>query len=224
MIIDHCEFPDDLCYDVQSDVWFRFSSEEKGGTAGITTILSFLAGKLQTIRLKTELGIASSRQMIGTIESGRYFGAVRSPVSGRISEYNLALIADPTLANRDPYGAGWFLRYETIDEADLGKLLRGKLAEEALRSRIKELKVRCFKQLPDDDMFSIGTECSTTLANLNQLLEKRPEGTVVHLVTDDPTAEIEMIRWADQTKNELLETRKEDTLFHFIVRKDEKMR
>jgi len=219
--VEYCDFPDDIYYDVRNDVWFRKSLDGKGGggTAGITSILSFLAGKLQKVTLRTELKELASGQMFATIESKKYFGPVRSPLGGKIGAFNTQLASDPLIASREPYESGWFVRYDSYSEEDLAKLLRGKEAEIALRMRIKELKVRCFAELPDDEMFSIGTECSTTLANLNQLLEKRPTGTVVHLVTDDPTSDIEMIRWSDQTKNDVLESRKEDNLFHFVVKK-----
>src|SRR2546427_129048 len=58
-----------------------------------------------------------------------------------------------------------------------------------------------------------------TLAKLDELLEKITIGNTVHLVSDDITADLEMIRWSDQTGQSLLETRKEGNLFHFIVKK-----
>jgi TusA-related sulfurtransferase len=42
---------------------------------------------------------------------------------------------------------------------------------------------------------------------------------VVHVVSDDPTADIEMERWADETGQEILKSRKEGNLIHFIVKK-----
>jgi TusA-related sulfurtransferase len=42
---------------------------------------------------------------------------------------------------------------------------------------------------------------------------------VIHIVSDDPTAYVEMVVWSDRTGHELVEWRKEDGLLHFIVRK-----
>ncbi|MHB8567708.1 MAG: sulfurtransferase TusA family protein [Nitrososphaerales archaeon] len=218
MKVDFCEFPDELYYDVRNDVWFR-ATQNGLGTFGISTILSFLAGKLQKFNLRQDQVEVKAGQTVATLESGKYFGPVKAPVSGRIVSFNEELPRNPTLANHDPYGSGWVAQFDSFNPGDLSSLLKGNLAEQAIRARIKELKIRCFKELPDDDMFFIGTECSTTLANLNQLLDKRPVGTVVHLVTDDPMSEIEMIRWSDQTKNYVLETRKEENLFHFVIKK-----
>ena len=44
-------------------------------------------------------------------------------------------------------------------------------------------------------------------------------GEVIHLVSDDPTADIEMLRWSEDKGQSLLETREEGNLFHFIVKK-----
>jgi TusA-related sulfurtransferase len=44
-------------------------------------------------------------------------------------------------------------------------------------------------------------------------------GNVVHVVSDDTSADLEMIRWSEERGQDLLESRKEGNLFHFIVRK-----
>jgi glycine cleavage system H protein len=217
--IDHCEFPDDIYLDVDNDVWLRISKDS--AKMGVTSILSFLAGKLTSVKFRKANGggLVTPQQTIATVESGKYFGPVRTPVSGKIARFNAELERDPGLINRSPYGEGWIAEFEMLNQDQLSALKRPTDARDAIQSRIRELKIRCFKALPDDEMFSIGSGCSTTLANLNQLLEKAPRGTVVHLVTDDPTADIEMIRWSDQTKNRVLETRREGNLYDFIIEK-----
>jgi glycine cleavage system H protein len=84
---------------------------------------------------------------------------------------------------------------------------------------IQKLRVRCFVAFPDHEMLEIGVECSATLAKPNELIEKIPAGEVIHLVSDDPTADIEMLRWSEEKAQSLLEIRKEGNLFHFIVKK-----
>ena len=44
-------------------------------------------------------------------------------------------------------------------------------------------------------------------------------GDVVHVVSDDTSADLEMIRWSEEKGQGLLEFRKEGNLFHFIVKK-----
>ena len=91
---------------------------------------------------------------------------------------------------------------------------------EALEKKIAKFHARCFKAFPDHEMYEIGTECSAVLVRLNELLTTASVGEVVHLVTDDPTSYVEMVRWTDQTGHEFVDWRQEGNLFHFIVRKN----
>jgi TusA-related sulfurtransferase len=84
---------------------------------------------------------------------------------------------------------------------------------------MEKLHVRCFAAFPDHQMFEIGVECAATLTKLGELISKIPQGEVVHLVSDDLSADFEMIRWSEETGQKLLETRREGNLFHFIVKK-----
>lgn len=218
MEVLYCDFPEDVYFDVEKDVWLKPISNDVA-RVGITTVLSFLAGHIQKIKLKTENSRVESGQSLATIESGKYFGAIRSPVSGKVMRFNCRIESEPRLANDQPYGEGWIVELEGFDQHDLSGLLKGKSAAKKLEARINELKIRCFKKMPDEQLVSVGVECSATLANLSEMLEKAPVGRVVHVVSDDPLAEIEMVRWSDQTGNELLETRVEGKLAHFLVEK-----
>src|SRR5205823_132875 len=90
---------------------------------------------------------------------------------------------------------------------------------ERFAKQIDSLRVRCFAAFPDHEMFEIGTECAAVLVKLNELLARVPIGDVVHLVTDDGTAPIEMVRWSDETGQPVIDERREGNLFHFLVRK-----
>jgi glycine cleavage system H protein len=45
------------------------------------------------------------------------------PLSGEISEVNEALRADPSLANSDPLGQGWFFKVLVSDMAEFDQLM-----------------------------------------------------------------------------------------------------
>jgi glycine cleavage system H protein len=215
--IDHCEFPDELYFDTENDAWL-FQLDKSKVRIGITSILLFLSGGVSKVKLKTELSHVTKGQAVATIESSTYFGAVRSPIEGEISRFNMDLAKDPRTLNESPYEQGWIAEISTKETLPLS-LLKGEDARLKLQARIKELRVKCLKELPDEKMVAVGTECSATLANLNELLTKKPEGYKVHLVTDEPGADIEMIRWSDQTKNEVVDFRQEEKLYHFLVKK-----
>ena len=88
-----------------------------------------------------------------------------------------------------------------------------------LTKQIAALHIRCFAAFPDYEMFEIGVECAAVLVKLNELLVEVPLGEIVHLVTDDPTSPIEMVRWSDETGQPVIDQRREGPLFHFLVRK-----
>lgn len=57
------------------------------------------------------------------VESVKAAADVKMPVSGEIVEVNEALRADPSLANSDPMGAGWFFKVKVSDPAQLEPLM-----------------------------------------------------------------------------------------------------
>jgi len=119
-----------------------------------------------------------------------------------------------------PYGEGWVARLRPSDfRTDRASLLRLPTDRDRFEKQIGSLRVRCFAAFPDHEMFEIGTECAAVLVKLNELLARVPVGDIVHLVTDDGTAPIEMVRWSDETGQPVIDDRREGNLFHFLVRK-----
>ncbi len=220
MKINHCDFPEDLLYDVENFVWCKANTEGGTITIGIINCLGHISGKLSNINLKP-IGIIVERgKSIGTIESPRYFGVVRSPVSGKIIEVNSSLSQLPELANKYPYSQGWFARLKVTKIGEqITNLKNIKGCSDEMAALIQRHHVICFDAFPDFELFEVGVECAATLAKLDELLEKIPVDSVVHLVSDDQTADLEMIRWSEQTGQSLLDTRREENLFHFMVKK-----
>jgi TusA-related sulfurtransferase len=151
---------------------------------------------------------------------------VRCPVKGEIVEVNNTLTNNPKTVNDFPYSEGWFvkIKIQNSDSSIDSELNRDclKFIDEC-RDEIKEimekLHVRCFSAFPDYEMFEIGVECAATLTKLDELIGKINLGNVVHVVSDDTSADLEMIRWSEERGQDLLESRKEGNLFHFIVKK-----
>ena len=219
MIIGTCKFADDVLYDPGSDTWVRLQ-EDGTATVGIDTILSWLGGPITSVSFKPKGSVVERGRSLGAIESPRHFDTVRSPITGRVVELNTGLTADPKVLNRDPYGRGWFARLEPLKKKEeIGTVKPPAVARDELQAKVSQLRIRCFAEYPDSEMYEIGTECSAVLVRLDDLLSKSPSGTVVHLVSDDPSSEVEMIRWSDRTRNEVLETRREGNLVHYVVKK-----
>lgn len=219
MQIDYCDFPEDALYDLDNRVWLRRLGG-KTAILGITSVHSALAGRIIKVNFKPLGTVLQRGQSVATIESVKYFGVVRTPLSGTLVETNPALIEQPKLANDSPYELGWFVKVETGFLAEEMKSLTDPAsAQESLRSQIIQLRVRCFKAYPDYEMWEIGVECAAVLVRLNELIERIALNEVIHVISDDPTADIEMERWSDETGQLILESRTEGKLAHFIVKK-----
>jgi len=217
--IDHCVFPDDLLYDLENNTWLRI--EDNGEvTVGVTSVLPAIAGKLTIARLKLAEVVIQRGQSLGTLESLKFVGPIPSPVSGILLKTNGLIVDRPRIINDSPYQEGWIASLKPSHLA-LERILLSKSTESKilLVKKIAEFHVRCFKAFPDHEMSEIGTECSAVLIRLNDLLATIPVGEVVHLVSDDQTAYVEMVAWSERTGQNLLDWRQEGNLFHFIVKK-----
>jgi glycine cleavage system H protein len=227
MKISHCDFPEGILYDLNNFVWLK--NDDSGHsifTLGITPILISLAGKFTTIKLK-EIGTdIEPNKSVGSIESLRYFGMVRCPIRGKIIEINNILSDNPKIVNDFPYDHGWFVKIKIHNsgssvDSDI-KNDNLKFIDEChdeIKKLIEKLHVRCFSAFPDYEMFEIGVECAATLTKLDELIGKIDLGNIVHVVSDDLSADVEMIRWSEERGQNLLEFRKEGNLYHFIVKK-----
>jgi glycine cleavage system H lipoate-binding protein/TusA-related sulfurtransferase len=207
-------------YDLENNTWVK--SEENGEmTTGVTSLLSAIAGKFASVRIRPVGTRVERVSSLGTLESLKFVGPIPSPVSGIVSAVNGDVIKRPKFLNDAPYTNGWIVRLKPLRlQTERAFLSRAADARDTLKKRIAEFHARCFKAFPDHEMYEIGTECSAILVHLNELLATVPVGDIVHLVTDDPTSYVEMVRWTDQTSHELVDWRQEGNLFHFIVRKE----
>jgi glycine cleavage system H protein len=60
---------------------------------------------------------------VGVVESVKAASDIYAPVSGRIAAVNDALQGDPSLVNKDPYGAGWLVRITPSNASEWDGLL-----------------------------------------------------------------------------------------------------
>ncbi|MBK8072276.1 MAG: glycine cleavage system protein GcvH [Ramlibacter sp.] len=65
----------------------------------------------------------TQKETAGVVESVKAAADVYMPVSGEVTEVNEALRADPSLANSDPLGAGWFFKIRLADASQLDALM-----------------------------------------------------------------------------------------------------
>jgi glycine cleavage system H protein len=102
--------------------WVRL---EVDGTAtvGITTHAQDALGDVVFVELPEVGRNYAAKDAAGVVESVKAAADVYMPLSGEIVAGNDALVADPSLANSDPQGAGWFFRMRPSDAAQFDALL-----------------------------------------------------------------------------------------------------
>ena len=61
--------------------------------------------------------------MAGVVESVKAAADLFMPVTGEVVEVNEALRADPSLANTDPLGNGWFFKVHLTNMAEFEQLM-----------------------------------------------------------------------------------------------------
>lgn len=134
---NNCNVPEDLYYWVEQHVWIR--PEEDGSlTIGMTDAAQHLAGNIINGSPKAAGRKVKKGRSSGTVESSKWVGPIKSPLTGEIVESNEGLRSDPKPLNDDPYGTGWFVRIKADDwEADKADLKTG---EEAVVEYEKFLK------------------------------------------------------------------------------------
>lgn len=111
-----CNLPDDLFYDVDNNLWYKDNGDGTF-TVGMTMIATGMAGQLVAFTAKKPGKTIPEGKSCATVESGKWVGPAKSAAAGVIIEINDALVGAPTLANQDPYGAGWLVILKPADWA-----------------------------------------------------------------------------------------------------------
>ncbi len=73
-------------------------------------------------------------EVAGVVESVKAAADLFMPVNGEVVEVNEALRADPSLANTDPMGNGWFFKVRISNMADFDRLMDGPGYDQLLKS------------------------------------------------------------------------------------------
>ena len=96
-----------------------------GDTAivGITHHAQDALGDVVCVDLPAVGTTFAAKDIAGVVESVKAAADVYMPVTGEITEVNEALRADPSLANSDPLGAGWFFKVKLSNVAELDALM-----------------------------------------------------------------------------------------------------
>ena len=124
--IDPYEFPDELYY-TKEHVWVRVDGTI--ATIGVSQFGQALAGEIVFVEVPMVGRKVTKDEPFMSMESGKWVGRVKSPLSGKIVEANGEIEWESTVVNQDPYGKGWLAQIEMSDPGELKSLLKADSAE-----------------------------------------------------------------------------------------------
>ena len=99
------------------------TADTAAAVVGITVHAQDALGDVVFVDLPAVGTSFNQGDVAGVVESVKAAADVYMPVSGEVVEVNEALRADPSLANSDPLGAGWFFKVKLADVSQLDALL-----------------------------------------------------------------------------------------------------
>lgn len=92
-------------------------------TVGITHHAQDALGDVVFVDLPSVGSTLAQKEVAGVVESVKAAADVYMPISGEVTEVNEALRDDPSLANTDPLGTGWFFKVRLADKGQLDALM-----------------------------------------------------------------------------------------------------
>lgn len=151
--VNECVIPKDLHYSVEDNTWIRVN-EDGSVTVGMTDIAQHLAGPILHAKAKGAGTDRKKGKPIATVESGKWVGPVKSPISGVITEVNEKLVADAQLINRSPYRDGWVVKMKPESlEAELKEMVTGDGAVAAYKAKIERDNIKACTHIEGSDTY-----------------------------------------------------------------------
>ncbi len=115
----------DRAYDPAGHFWVAAADDAERLRIGMDALGVETSGTLAQLAF-VPVGAAVTRgEPFGSLEAAKFVGPLTSPVSGTVTAHNEAVLSDPSLVDRDPYGVGWLIEVEPADPAELDGLVRG---------------------------------------------------------------------------------------------------
>jgi glycine cleavage system H lipoate-binding protein len=137
------EVPDNLRYH-PGHTW-ALSESPNLVRVGMDDFASKLTGKVERITLPQRGQWIRQGQKMCTLYRDDYAVDMISPIEGSVSDINQALVKDPKLALRDPYGEGWLV---TVNAPDAKTSFRNLLGGAMARWWTEESASRLQRRMP----------------------------------------------------------------------------
>lgn len=146
MKLNGLEFPDDLLYAPDHNLWLREEADATL-TIGLSAYGCASYGQIFAFTPKRDGQTIEADRSFGIVEFAKAASSARSPIAGILIASNSEVVRRPALINQDCYGAGWMIRLQPSDWANARQqLLTG---DAALKAYAERMHLDGFN--PDDD-------------------------------------------------------------------------
>ncbi len=136
--VRNCVLPRELYYQVEHHIWVR-PNPDNTVTLGFTDVAQTTAGGMLHVSYRPMGKFYRRNKVVALVESGKWLGALRTPIAGTLVAVNETLPQDAGFINRSPYGKGWVVRLEPVALAtDLADLVTGDAALAAYETFMDE--------------------------------------------------------------------------------------
>ena len=102
--------------------WINIEDHE-AAVVGITLHAQDALGDIVFVDLPEVGRTYKKGEVAGVVESVKAAADVFMPIAGEVTEVNEDLRGDPSLANKDPMGTGWFFKILIKDMAEFDELM-----------------------------------------------------------------------------------------------------
>ncbi len=106
----------------QEHEWIKAEGDAPA-VVGITVHAQDALGDVVFVDLPEVGRTYNAGEVAGVVESVKAAADVYMPVTGEVVEVNEDLRSDPSLANSDPLGAGWFFKVRMADAGQLAPMM-----------------------------------------------------------------------------------------------------
>jgi glycine cleavage system H protein len=103
--------------------WIEMTGDDGIAVVGITHHAQDALGDVVFVDLPAVGTSFKQKDVAGVVESVKAAADLYAPLAGEVLEVNEELRADPSLANSDPLGKGWFFKMRVASPAEFDALL-----------------------------------------------------------------------------------------------------
>jgi len=108
--------------------WVKIQGNQ--ATVGITDFAQSQLGDVVFVDIQTQGECLSAGEAFGAVEAVKTVADLLMPLSGTVTEVNPELENAPQLVNSAPYEAGWMIKIELSDPAEIDQLLSAQAYQE----------------------------------------------------------------------------------------------